>query len=64
MPESKPAAHRRSTAACGTDDLGGYVVIVRSLAIAEPQSWRQDWSDRSIHPASVDGASTVTQKVA
>jgi transposase-like protein len=39
-------------------------LIDRSLAIAELHSWRQDWSDRSIHPASVDGASTVTQKVA
>jgi hypothetical protein len=39
-------------------------LIGRRLEIAELQSWRQDWQQRSIHPASVDARATVAQRVA
>ena len=39
-------------------------VVPRRLKIAELLAWRQDWRDRSIHPASSSGSESVRQWVA
>ena len=39
-------------------------LVQRRLSAAELLAWRQDWRERSIHPASDSGAATVRQQVA
>ena len=39
-------------------------LVPRRLSAAELLAWRQDWRDRSIHPASDSGSATVRQQVA
>lgn len=39
-------------------------LVPRRLAVTELLAWRQDWRERSIHPASGTGGETVRQRVA
>jgi len=39
-------------------------LVSRRLSVEELLAWRQDWRDRSIHPASATASATVRQRVA
>lgn len=54
---------RRNVDAAGTVPGTVLGVLPRRLRLREMLAWRQDWRQRSIHPASADAARTVVQGV-